>query len=967
MSKNKGISKVVYSTIAGDLFHYGHLRALKFAKSLGDLHVCGVLTDEVIKSYRRKPISNLEERKAVIENLKIIDKVIVQDKKNSTEILKEIHREFPDAEIILVRGEDWNYFPELEYLKSINGRIAIHPYYKRLSDFKIVSGLLESYRGKFRDFKEFTYYFGMKDFEKGILKEETRPIISTKANTLKALHPLLKHAKIEESYIFKTSDWEERRDQILSRIQQKFNSSRIVVRSSAINEDTLKTSMAGYFHSELNIDSTDRLKLEKAINNVIDSYSVKDAASLLNQVLIQRQTENIKLSGVVFTTVLENGAPYYVINYDDKSGLSDTVTKGIENKSIKIAKSADPKNYAEKFHKLITAVNEIETIIPDLTLDIEFAININNEVVIFQVRPVTLDISQDDFLDEEIKSRIESLKQDLFKLNKGSDHLFGDESCFADMPDWNPAEIIGDSPNYLAYSLYCYIITDSVWHEARSSQGYRNVAPAKLVILFGNKPYVDVRSSFNSFIPGSIPDYLAEKLVKFYLNKLKNNPELQDKVEFDVLYTCYDFSFDERSRELVDAKFSNDEIEEIKQALLGLTNNFFENYKEMIEKDLSSVNTMSGVREHVKGLIIKSELSAGELIQQAKILLGSCKGGTLQFSRLARLAFVGKIILKSMVDKKIIDNELYDSYLKSVSTVATDMSKDFNILNNGKMSKEKFLRKYGHLRPGTYDITNLRYDSNPRLLSRLDSHEVEKGTKFIISKEIHDRVSETLKEHRLNIDSEVFFDFIKKTLEARELSKFEFTKNLSDAIELIANAGEKMALSRSDLSYLDVNNILRLVDDEDFEEVQKNWLSLIEFRKKERDIYKKIILPPIIFSEKDFEVIYDYVSKPNFITRKKVSADVVDIDKFKKDDIPDLGGKIILLENGDPGYDWIFTKNPAGLITKYGGVASHMSIRCAEFGLAAAIGCGSLFDSIKNSSSVLLDCEGNKISSVGGT
>jgi len=71
-----------------------------------------------------------------------------------------------------------------------------------------------------------------------------------------------------------------------------------------------------------------------------------------------------------------------------------------------------------------------------------------------------------------------------------------------------------------------------------------------------------------------------------------------------------------------------------------------------------------------------------------------------------------------------------------------------------------------------------------------------------------------------------------------------------------------------------------------------------------------------------------------------------------------------LLENGDPGYDWIFTKNIAGLITKYGGVASHMSIRCAEFGLPAAIGCGSLFDKLKNSSSILLDCEGNKIDSL---
>ena len=71
---------------------------------------------------------------------------------------------------------------------------------------------------------------------------------------------------------------------------------------------------------------------------------------------------------------------------------------------------------------------------------------------------------------------------------------------------------------------------------------------------------------------------------------------------------------------------------------------------------------------------------------------------------------------------------------------------------------------------------------------------------------------------------------------------------------------------------------------------------------------------------------------------------------------------MILIENADPGYDWIFTKNPAGLITKYGGIASHMSIRCAEISLPAAIGCGEiLFEQLVLSSMVLLDCENNQI------
>ena len=46
------------------------------------------------------------------------------------------------------------------------------------------------------------------------------------------------------------------------------------------------------------------------------------------------------------------------------------------------------------------------------------------------------------------------------------------------------------------------------------------------------------------------------------------------------------------------------------------------------------------------------------------------------------------------------------------------------------------------------------------------------------------------------------------------------------------------------------------------------------------------------------------------------------------------------MERADPGFDWIFSKDIKGLVTKYGGSNSHMAIRCAEFNIPAAIGCG---------------------------
>ena len=44
-----------------------------------------------------------------------------------------------------------------------------------------------------------------------------------------------------------------------------------------------------------------------------------------------------------------------------------------------------------------------------------------------------------------------------------------------------------------------------------------------------------------------------------------------------------------------------------------------------------------------------------------------------------------------------------------------------------------------------------------------------------------------------------------------------------------------------------------------------------------------------------------------------------------------------MIENADPGFDWIFGSKILGLITKYGGVNSHMAIRCAELEIPAGI------------------------------
>ena len=67
------------------------------------------------------------------------------------------------------------------------------------------------------------------------------------------------------------------------------------------------------------------------------------------------------------------------------------------------------------------------------------------------------------------------------------------------MADWNPSEIIGNNPNLLDYSLYDYLIMSKSWYLGRNLLNYQTINDSKLMKRFGNKPYVDVNLSFDSF------------------------------------------------------------------------------------------------------------------------------------------------------------------------------------------------------------------------------------------------------------------------------------------------------------------------------------------------------------------------------------------------------------------------------------------------------------------------------------
>ena len=50
---------IVYTSGTFDMFHYNHLRMINYARSLADILIVGVSTDELVSSYKAHPAAHV--------------------------------------------------------------------------------------------------------------------------------------------------------------------------------------------------------------------------------------------------------------------------------------------------------------------------------------------------------------------------------------------------------------------------------------------------------------------------------------------------------------------------------------------------------------------------------------------------------------------------------------------------------------------------------------------------------------------------------------------------------------------------------------------------------------------------------------------------------------------------------------------------------------------------------------------
>jgi glutamine kinase len=778
----------------------------------------------------------------------------------------------------------------------------------------------------------------------------------SKGQTLRVLKNKVSQFKIPDLLVFKVISFVSEPEQTAHNISQHFFGRPLVIRSSAYDEDATKNACAGEYDSVLNVSSTNSEAIRAAFTTVIASYERKGPRTGEDEVIVQEMVLNTSMSGVIFTHDLNTGAPYYVINYDDVSGLTNTVTSGggeYANRTLYIHRGATQALRSERFQRLMQAIQELEQIMDSQFLDVEFALGDDFTPYLLQVRAITTQPNWNRAVAKRIDAALQGIQAFVKARLQPMAGVYGSTTVLGQMPDWNPAEMIGRAPRALAFSLYRTLITDHAWHIARETMGYAVPVGQPLMLSLAGQPFIDTRLSFHSYLPDALSPAISAKLVDAWVKRLQAHPEMHDKVEFEVAITTYSFDIDEKIETLIGAELSEVEKSEFKDALRRQTRALLAASGEGgISKALAKVDKLAKKQSDLRRLPVPQDATA------LFAMIDDCiRLGTVPFSILARHGFIARTILLSLNNRGILTMEDIHSIQSGVRTVASALVNDMRRLQLGELSRADFMAEYGHLRPGTYDILSRRYDQMPDLgMNDAQVRPEQEHNEFVLSAQQRRDINQLLQAEGFpELDAEKLLTYVQAATVGREYGKFVFTRSVSEMLELIAGFGEKHGLSRDEMSHVSIGNLLDVVTKSSEGSIEERLRQIAEDEAERHALSAAIRLPQVLFDEAGVHIVPFQVSHPNFITYKKITAACVCM--LTGQAAPALTGKIVLIENADPGFDWIFAQQIGGLITKYGGANSHMAIRCAEFGIPAAIGCGEQrFEVFIGANQILLDC-----------
>lgn len=131
--------KIVFTNGCFDVLHYGHVRYLLDAKSLGDLLVVGLNSDDSVRRLKgeSRPINGEKERAFVLAALEFVDYIVVFEEDTPKKLIETVK---PD---VLVKGGDYQIenIVGADFVIQNGGTVTTIPFVEGFSSTRIIEQL----------------------------------------------------------------------------------------------------------------------------------------------------------------------------------------------------------------------------------------------------------------------------------------------------------------------------------------------------------------------------------------------------------------------------------------------------------------------------------------------------------------------------------------------------------------------------------------------------------------------------------------------------------------------------------------------------------------------------------------------------------------------------------------------------------------------------------------------------------
>lgn len=650
---------------------------------------------------------------------------------------------------------------------------------------------------------------------------------------------------------------------------------RLAVRSDRAGEGEAQ---AGAWLSLLDVEAG---ALAGAIERVFASYGEPRAH---DRVLVQRQVRGARLAGVASSRALPDGAPMRVASIVAATSNAGVTAAAAPAWTAYDSGTAPPSGRFAALRRVLAGTLDALVRAAGREVEIEWLWR-GGRLHIVQVRALTLPMVAGTAL--QLPRR---------RAQRVVARAVDAEGVLAWMPDWNPAELLGEHPRPLARALFGALIADRTWSQARAAMGYAAVAGSLLQPVAG-RPYVRVERSLASLLPATLPPAQRAGIVARQLRHLRAHPSLHDRIEFELACSAFEFGTDWTRRA---GPWSPRLLCDWRAALLAQAPQLYALAPLRAHAECARF-ALAGERHWPRTHTPRAWLRA-----LARLRLD----WALPFAQSARRCFAFEALARSAQRRGAVSADELAQWRGAAAVPA------------GRRDWRSALR------PGTFEIASECLRDHAAWPAAVAADAARRPALRAGTRAALDALCA---EHGLALDAATLQAGFMLAHRARDWGKAVLSVELSAGLDALAALGAAQGFSAGDLGWLELAN-LRAPDG-------ARWRARIEAARARHAQDALLRMPALVDARTRLDAVLVPPGRPHYLGRGRVLAPVrwIGLDTRPAQVEP---GAILLLERCEPGFDWVFACRPRALVAAFGGPNAHVALRAHELRLPALLGVG---------------------------